>query len=96
MLLFEGFVLGLGGIVAGSILGGLLAWWMNTRGISISTEALEQIALPMGDKFLASSRLVDWIIGGGLAMTSALIGVLWPARRAARVPVTAALARGVR
>jgi putative ABC transport system permease protein len=96
MLLLEGFVLGLGGIVAGSILGGLLAWWMNTKGISISTEALEQVAIPMGDKFLAASRFVDWIIGGGLAMISALIGVLWPARRAARVPVTAALARGVR
>lgn len=96
MLLFEGVLLGLGGIIAGSFLGGLLAWWMNTKGIPISSEMLEQIAIPFVDRFLASSRFVDWVIGGGLAMVSALIGVLLPARRAARVPVTAALARGVR
>ena len=96
MLLFEGIALGWGGIIAGSILGGVLAWWMNTKGIPISPEALEGISIPFGDRYLADSRFVDWIIGGGLAMMSALIGVLLPARRAARVPVTAALARGVR
>jgi putative ABC transport system permease protein len=94
--LVEGVVLGIAGALVGAVLGAMLAWYMNVYGIALPAKALEEVAIPIGNKFVASSRAMDWLIGAALAVISALTGAVWPARRASRVPVTVALARGVR
>ncbi len=75
---------------------GLAAWYMNVHGIKLPKEAIEAISMPLADTYYAQSRGVDWLIGAGLSIFSAWAGSVFPARRASRVPVTAALAKGVR
>ncbi|MBL0062602.1 MAG: ABC transporter permease [bacterium] len=96
MFLAEGVTLGVFGIVIGSVIGGLAAWYMNVHGIKLPKEAIEAISMPLADTYYAQSRGVDWLIGAGLSIFSAWAGSVFPARRASRVPVTAALAKGVR
>lgn len=96
MFLAEGVTLGILGVVIGSAIGGLAAWYMNVHGIRLPKEAIEAISMPLADTYYAQSRPVDWLIGAGLSVFSAWLGSVFPARRASRVPVTAALAKGVR
>ncbi len=96
MFLAEGITVGFFGIVIGSVIGGLFAWFMNVHGISLPKEAIEAISMPLADTYFAQSRAVDWLIGAALAIFSSWAGSVLPARRASRVPVTAALAKGVR
>jgi len=96
MFLAEGITVGLLGIVIGSAIGGVAAWYMNAYGISLPKDAIEAISMPLADNYYAQSRAVDWLIGAALSLFSAWAGSFFPARRASRVPVTAALAKGVR
>jgi len=96
MFLAEGITLGMFGILIGSVIGGIAAWYMNVYGIRLPKEAIEAISMPLADTYYAQSRPVDWLIGAGLSIFSSWAGSVFPARRASRVPVTAALAKGVR
>ncbi|MCB9358104.1 MAG: ABC transporter permease [Calditrichaeota bacterium] len=96
MFLAEGIALGLLGFVIGSGIGALAAWYMNVYGIALPKDAIEAVSMPLADHYYARSLAVDWLIGAGLSLASAWLGSVLPARRASRVPVTAALAKGVR
>ncbi|MBK6767274.1 MAG: ABC transporter permease [bacterium] len=96
MFLAEGVTLGVLGTAFGSVIGALAAWYMNVHGIALPKDAIEAIAMPLADHYYAQSRGIDWLIGAGLSIASAWAGSVLPSRRAARVPVTTALAKGVR
>ena len=96
MFLFEGIALGIGGAIIGILLGIVWVWYMSKYGISIPKEAVESVNFPMGDHFYARTGLIDWFVGMALSILCALAGAVFPARRASKVPVTSALARGVR
>jgi ABC-type lipoprotein release transport system permease subunit len=96
MFLFEGVALGIGGTIIGSLLGILFTWYMGKYGIAFPKDAIDSLNFPLGDHFYSRSQFIDWIIGAGLAILCALAGAVFPARRASRIPVTSALARGVR
>ena len=96
MFLAEGMTFGLFGIIIGWVIGGVSAWYMNVYGISLPKDAVDAISMPIADNYYAHSQVIDWVIGAGLAIASSWAGSVLPARRASRVPVTAALAKGVR
>lgn len=96
MFLWEGIALGIGGSIIGVLLGSVLVWYMSKYGIAFPKEAADSVTYPLGDHFYARTGLIDWFIGMGLAILCALAGAVFPARRASKVPVTSALARGVR
>lgn len=96
MFIAEATVLGLFGTMIGWGLGYVLTWYLSHYGIVVPEEAMSAISVPMTDRFLADPRLIDWFIGAALAVFSALAGAVLPARRARKIPVAAALARGVR
>lgn len=96
MFLAEGVTLGVLGTVIGSAIGAAAAWYMNVHGISLPKEAIEAISMPLADHYYAESRGIDWLIGAGLSIMSAWAGSVLPSKRASQVPVTTALAKGVR
>ncbi|MBU0690436.1 FtsX-like permease family protein [bacterium] len=96
MFLAEGIALGIGGTIIGILLGLVFVWYMSKYGIALPKDAVQSISFPLGDHFYAKSQFIDWVIGSGLALLCALAGAVFPARRASNVPVTSALARGVR
>lgn len=91
LLLAEGAGIALLGVVAGAALSALSSIYFG--GIGFDLTALEGTGLPIpfAERFTADFRIPDYLLGAGIGLVTAIVGTMLPARRAARLPVAAAL-----
>ena len=91
LLLAEGVGIALLGTAAGAALSAVSSIYFG--GIGFDLTALEGTGLPIpfAERFTADFRFQDYLLGAAIGLVTATAGTILPARRAARLPVAAAL-----
>jgi len=90
VFLSEATTLALVAAAVGCILGGIFAFYMAAVGIDFSKTSLE-MPIPFGRRFNGDYRALDFFLSSIGCMASALLGSLFPTRRAARLSISRAL-----
>ncbi len=93
LFLSEAVTLALAAAVAGCLLGGALAWYVQAVGFDFSSTSLE-VPIPLGRRFTGDYRVWDFLIAVGASVAAALAGSFLPVRRAAGLNISRSL--GVR
>jgi putative ABC transport system permease protein len=88
----EGLVMGLAGCLVAAIPSAIVGLWLGIWGLDISGILPRDVPIPFGTALHASYTVVDALRALAAGLTAALLGSLVPARRAARLPITEALA----
>lgn len=92
IFLLEGTAMGLAGCLVATIPATAVGLWLGVWGIDISGIMPRDIPIPFGSVLRASYSWVDALRALLAGLGAAVIGSWFPARRAARLPITEALA----
>lgn len=92
MFLAESTVIALIGALFGLLFAGSAAYYLSTVGIDFSSYLPKDMPIPFGEQFTADYRWHDFAVGTLLGIATAVIGAYPPSRRAARTPISEAMA----
>ncbi len=92
IFLLEGLVMGIMGCIIAAVPATAVGLWLGVWGIDISGIMPRDIPIPFGSVLHASYSIVDASRAILAGIGAALLGSWFPARRAARLPITEAIA----
>jgi putative ABC transport system permease protein len=92
IFLTEGLVMGLVGCLVAAIPSAIIGLWLGVWGLDISGILPRDVPIPFGSVLRASYTFVDALRALAAGLSAAALGSILPARRAARLPITEALA----
>lgn len=92
IFLLEGAVMGLMGCVIAAVPATIVGLWLGVWGIDISGIMPRDIPIPFGSVLHASYSIVDALRAVAAGVGAAVVGSWVPARQAARLPITEAIA----
>lgn len=87
LLLAESTVLAVVAAAVASVLGGMLAGYVQIVGFDIAGMMPADLPIPFGDRFHGDYRTVDFIISTVIGIATAIAGSLLPARRAIKIRI---------
>ncbi len=90
LFMSEAAWLALAAALAGCLLGGIVAFYVQTVGFDFSVTSLE-MPIPLGHRFTGDYRASDFLAASAVAVAAALAGSFVPTRRAARMSIARAL-----
>jgi ABC-type lipoprotein release transport system permease subunit len=90
VLMSEAATLAIAAAVIGCILGGAVAFFVQTVGFDFSRTSLE-MPIPLGHRFTGDYRAADFLVASAVSLGAAMAGCLFPTRRAARLNIARSL-----
>lgn len=87
MFLSESVWLSLFGAAVGCILGGLIVYYMETVGFDFSKFSTNDLPIPFGKRFTGDYLPIDFLFGIAVGVGTAIIGSIFPVRRASRLNI---------